>query len=447
MTFRCSERSRLVFGMGRIFGIDCQSRSLPEVVSEDGQTGPDGGPCRALRQHSTQAELAFEHTDRRFDPAAKPLQFPKPLLLLMRCFCSGQTTHLRDANFLNTGLAKLQQIIGTVVSSVRGYLLGLYTETVFCLAHQRKQLSAVVGIATVDLIVNDDSGTILHQLQRAPKLHGLVKLALTDGSHLSIMEGNDPLWYGLLARKLVLGLAEKRLGQFNLLKKLLLELIRRRTTEAVEGGATLRHGMLDKRSHFLKKSSSLFFALLRVGLRCLTPAEEGPLGGPHVAGDLLTQRGCGAGKGLDGLVHHSHIVGVADVSLKGGGVDPNSSRLNRTALQQFLNKTFIEPSDSIFTKSLVELDQGRSVGNSILQRKMAEIAPRQPLSHFPLNFFIAQTPAKLQIHHPKLNPYRCARTAQSLIKNLFKGLHQLRIGQKLIDRLELLVQFIERSID
>lgn len=135
MTLRCSERSRLVFGMGMIFGVDCQSRSLPEVVSEDGQPGPDGGPCRALRQHSTQAELAFEHTDRRFDSAAKPLQFPEPLLLLMRCFCSAQTTHLRDANLFNAGLAKLHYIIGAVVSSVRGEVLGLYTETVFCLAH------------------------------------------------------------------------------------------------------------------------------------------------------------------------------------------------------------------------------------------------------------------------------------------------------------------------
>src|SRR5712692_9662052 len=193
--------------METIFGIRHRlSRLLPQVVSENGQTRPDGRPLGASCQHSTQAKLAFEHTDRRFDPAAKPLQLSEPLLMLMRFFCCTRPTHLRDANFLNTGLAKLKHVIGAVVSSVRGHLLRLYAETAFCLAH-RKQLSAIVGVATVDLIVNDHSGTILYQLQGAPKFHGLVKLALADGSRLSVVERNQALRDRLLPLKLLLGLA------------------------------------------------------------------------------------------------------------------------------------------------------------------------------------------------------------------------------------------------
>jgi hypothetical protein len=60
--------------METIFGfVIGRSRLLPEVVSENGQTRPDGRVLGTSCQHSTQAKLAFEYTDRRFDPAAKPL--------------------------------------------------------------------------------------------------------------------------------------------------------------------------------------------------------------------------------------------------------------------------------------------------------------------------------------------------------------------------------------
>jgi hypothetical protein len=146
-------------------------------------------------------------------------------------------------------------------------------------------------------------------------------------------------------------------------------------------------------------------------------------------------------------VNHSDIVGVADVSLKGSGVDPNPARLNRSALHQLLNQMLVEPADPIFAKSLIELDQGRCVRNSIHQRKMAKITPWQSLPDFPLHFFVAQAPAKFQIHHPKINPDCRPGTPQTWIERLFKGLDQLGIGQKFINFCQFFVQFIQRGID
>ena len=137
--------------METIFGIDHQSCSLPQVKGENSQTRPDSGPCRTFRQHSTQTKLAFEHTDRRFYAAAKPLQLTEPFLSLMPLFFSAQATHFRDADFFNTRLAKLQHIIHTVVAPIRGELFRLYTEIGFRLAQQRKQFRAVVGITAMNL--------------------------------------------------------------------------------------------------------------------------------------------------------------------------------------------------------------------------------------------------------------------------------------------------------
>jgi hypothetical protein len=78
---------------------------------------------------------------------------------------------------------------------------------------------------------------------------------------------------------------------------------------------------------------------------------------------------------------------------------------------------------------------------------MTEITPRKPLADFPLHFFVAQTPAKLQIHHPEINPYRSARTTQALIEDLLERFNQVGLTEKLIDFPKLLVQFIQRGID
>ena len=110
MDFGHYHRPRLVFPMERIFGVHHDSGSLPQVVREDRQSGPDGGCWRALGQHSTQAELAFKHTDGGFYAAAKPLQLPEPLLSLMGLFAAAQATHFRNTNFLNTGLASLSTL-------------------------------------------------------------------------------------------------------------------------------------------------------------------------------------------------------------------------------------------------------------------------------------------------------------------------------------------------
>ena len=222
--FRHSDCSRSGFGMETIFAIHPRSRSLPEIVSKNGQPRPDSCSCRALCQHPTQTKLAFKHTDGRFYAAAKPLQLPKPLLSLMRFFCSAQAPHLWDANFLNTSLAKLHHVIGTVVASIGSDLLWLYAEAGFCLSHHRKQLCAIAGIAPVNLIVNDDSGTILHQLQRAPKLHRLIKFSFADRWRFRVVKRDNSLRDRFLSLKLLLGLVENSLCQFNLLQKLLFEL-------------------------------------------------------------------------------------------------------------------------------------------------------------------------------------------------------------------------------
>src|SRR5712692_1786308 len=426
------------------------SSLLPEIVSEDGQTRPYRCRWRASGQHSTQRELAFEHTDPRFDPTAEPLQRSKPLAVLMPAFFGGQTTDFGDAHPLYARLLELPDVLGAVVSSIRSQLLRLYAETLFSLPHQRKELGLVVGIATVDLIVDNDSGTVLHQLQRAPKLHGPVELALADGARTGIVEGNDPLRYRLLSLKLLLGLAQNSLGQLDLLSKLFSGLdrfLRSRAAEGLKGFAALLHRMLGELGRSFKNFSSRLLARLGFRPGRLTPSKQRPLGGTHVARDLLTQRGRRAGKRLDRLVQNPHVIGVTDVSFERGGVDANTARLDRAGFNQRSHQLLIKLGHPLLPESLVELDQGGGVGHRIHQRQMTEITPRKSLADFPLNFLVAQTPAKLQIHHPKINPYGSARTAQALIENLLERLEQFGLTEKLIDFPKLLVQFIQRGID
>ena len=76
---------------------------------------------------------------------------------------------LSQYQFLNTGLAKFQHVFTTVVTSIRGEFVRLYANTSFCLSQYRKRFSSVTGVTPVNLIVKDDSGTVLHQLQRVTK--------------------------------------------------------------------------------------------------------------------------------------------------------------------------------------------------------------------------------------------------------------------------------------
>src|SRR5262245_40887309 len=217
MHFRGGNRLKWMFQMGTIFFVvHHQSRSLPQVVSEDRQTGPDGSGFRALRQHSTQAELAFKHTDRGFYAAAKSLQLSKPLRSLMDFFFAVQATHLRDGDFLNTALAELHHVIGTVVASIGGKFLRVYANSGFGPSQARKQFRAVARVTAVNLIGNDDSGTVLHQLQRAPKFHRFVKFAFADGTGFRVVKRNDPLRYRFLSLKLLRGLVNNGLGPLDL---------------------------------------------------------------------------------------------------------------------------------------------------------------------------------------------------------------------------------------
>ncbi len=128
---------------------------LPEIVRKDGPTRPYRRPWIASGQYSAQRELAFEHTDRRFYPTAEPWQRSKPLRVLMPAFCRGQTTDLWNAHSPYTRVTQLANVLGAVISSVCSQLLRLDAQSLFGLTHQRKQLSAVVGITSMDLIVND----------------------------------------------------------------------------------------------------------------------------------------------------------------------------------------------------------------------------------------------------------------------------------------------------
>ena len=129
-----NRRVKLGFGMKNPFRNLDRLCSLPQVVSEDSQTGPNRSPYRSSCQHSTQTKLAFEHADGRLDSTAKALQLSKPRGSLMQFFGFAQAAHLRDANFLNPGLVKLQDVLGSVIATIRRQLFGLYAESGFCLA-------------------------------------------------------------------------------------------------------------------------------------------------------------------------------------------------------------------------------------------------------------------------------------------------------------------------
>ena len=92
-----------------------RSCSLPHVVGENSQSGPDCSPYGTFGQHSTQTKLAFEHADRGLDATAKPLQLPEPRSSLMplfrqlqrfRCGIEGSISMLKRKFGLGRVLAK-----------------------------------------------------------------------------------------------------------------------------------------------------------------------------------------------------------------------------------------------------------------------------------------------------------------------------------------------------
>src|ERR1043166_4724820 len=425
------------------------SSLLPEVVGENRETGPDRGILGASCQHSTQTELAFEHADRRFDTAAKALQLQKPLRSLVSLFSGGQATDFRDTNFFNTRLAKGRDVLSTVVASVRRQFFRLYFEIRFGLTNQRNQFRTVAGISLVNLVVKNHPGTVLHQLQGTSKLHRLMELSFADRPRSRIIKRDNPL-SDLLASKLLLGLLKNLLPQLDLFTQLLSEfnrLIRCRATKFLQNLLPMHHRVLSPGRHFLKDISALVFALLGFRPGRLTPVKQRPLGGPHMIGDLLSHRPYGAGDRLDRLVQHPHVIGITYVCLNSRRVDPYAPRLDRLCPDQLLDQVLVKPGNPIFAESMVEFDQSGRIGHFFHQRKMAEISPWKSLPHFSFSLLVAQPPAKLQIHHPQIDPYRGSRTPQRRIENLFEGLQQFRIAQMLVDLGQLLVQFVQRSIN
>jgi hypothetical protein len=75
---------------------------------------------------------------------------------------------------------------------------------------------------------------------------------------------------------------------------------------------------------------------------------------------------------------------------------------------------------------------------SLHQRKTAEIALRQSFSDIGSHLLIPQTPAKFQMHHPKMSSHSSPRTTQGVIEYLFERLQQLRLRQKLVNSVKLL---------
>ena len=190
---RISCEARVEFLKNMVVAKYHQSRLLPEIVVEDGQAGPNGGGFRAFCQDSAQSELTFKHTDRSFYAAAKPLQLAKPPRLLMPFFFSTQSADLRNPGSFNSSTTERQDVLFTVVSPIRAQGRRLYTEIVLCFAHQRKQLGTITGIALMNFIVKDDPGTILNQLQGAPKFHRLMKLPFTNRARLRIIKRDNSL--------------------------------------------------------------------------------------------------------------------------------------------------------------------------------------------------------------------------------------------------------------
>ncbi len=150
----------------------------------------------------------------------------KPPRSLMGLFFSAQTTHFRDTDFLNAGSSQAA-LHSRYCSSLdpQGVSWALCRDC-FCLTQHPKQFRSVAGIAPVNPIVKDHSGTILDRLKRAPKFHRLIKFPLADGLRFRV-ERIDPLGDRLLSLKLLLGLAENGPSELDLLPKPLLELNRR----------------------------------------------------------------------------------------------------------------------------------------------------------------------------------------------------------------------------
>ena len=119
----------------------------------------------------------------------------------MGFFFAVQATQLRDGDFLNTALAELHHVIGTVLASIGGKFHRVYANSGF--GPSKPKVIGSVAALFVNFILNDDFGTCCIK-GNMRKLDCDVKFAC--GRPLQSRKRNDPLRDRFLSLKLLLGL-------------------------------------------------------------------------------------------------------------------------------------------------------------------------------------------------------------------------------------------------
>src|SRR4030095_3411920 len=308
-------------------------------------------------------------------------------------------------------------------------------------------MNLIAGITLMDFVMNDHPRVILHQLHRTTKFDRLIEFSLHDSPGMRIEKRNNPLGNRSLPSKLFLGLFKQFFGQLDLRHKLLFEWGGRRLRQLLKSLTTVLQSVGSQLGDFLEHFFALDLTLFRFGFGTLAPTGQGSLGGTHVIDYLFAQRAGRAGERPHRLMQDPDVTGISDVGFQSRRIDANAAWLDRASLNQRFNEMTVELGHSLLAESVVEFNQRGGIGDCIHQRQMAEVAPRQPFSYLGLDFFVAQPPAKLQIHHAQIDPDRCAGAAHAIIEDFFEGLEQNRIRQKLVDFPKFLIQLVQRGVD
>jgi hypothetical protein len=140
------------------------------------------------------------------------------------------------------------------------------------------------------------------------------------------------------------------------------------------------------------------------------------------------------------------IARISNMNFQRRGVDPNTARVDQLSFHQRGNKLAIEFGHALFTESLVEFDQRGGIKDRVHQGKMADIASRQALPNLDLDFFVAQSSAKLQLNYSRIDPHRCGWPALALVEHVCETPNQLGRTQKLVHFTKLFVQLTQPNI-
>ena len=177
-------------------------------------------------------------------------------------------------------------------------------------------MNFVAGIAVMNLVVNNHSRAVLHQLHSTTKLDRLVEFSLHDGPGIRIDERHDALGNRAFPTKFVLGLSKQFSPQLDAFPELLLELGGRRRRQLLKSMAASCQRVSGQLGYFLEHFFTLGFTLFGFGFGTLAPTGQGSLVSPHMADDLAAQRTGRAGKRLDRLMDDPDIVGICDVGFQ-----------------------------------------------------------------------------------------------------------------------------------